>query len=261
MRTHRLLAATTLSVTAVALLAACGPEKSGGSDAAASAAASASASPLAATSSPAGPTPDEVLAKARAAGAKLGSVKITFSQAAPGGRTTGALSVDRAGNCTGTMTVEGSGGGQVVRNSDGDVWLKPDAAFLAGLDNPGGDTGLDDHWFLFPKAGANLGTEFTRFCDLALPVQETAGQAAFESPVATGIKAKALPVSVDGVNMLSFELFEGNKAGAPVLFSTDAEPRLLSLETGNGSNSMKFSEFDQPVRAVPPPSDQVIRTK
>ncbi|MFB7948740.1 hypothetical protein ACFC6L_27915 [Kitasatospora phosalacinea] len=260
MRTHRLFAATTLSVTAVALLTACGPEQSGGADAAASV--SAPASPLpASSSSPAGPTPDEVLAKARTAGAKLGSVKITFSQAAPAGRTTGALSVDRAGNCTGTMTVEGSGGGQVVRNSDGDVWLKPDAAFLAGLDNPGGDTGLDDHWFLFPEAGANLGVEFTRFCDLALPVQETAGQAAFESPVATGTKARALPVSVDGVNMLSFKLFEGNKVGAPVLFSTDAEPRLLSLETDNGSSSMKFSEFDQPVRAVPPPSDKVIRTK
>ncbi|MFC8718530.1 hypothetical protein [Kitasatospora sp. NPDC057198] len=254
MRTNRLLAATTLSVTAIALLAACGPEKSGGADAAAPA--STAASPRAASSAPTGPTPDEIVAKARAAGAKLGSVKITFTQAAPTGKASGVLSVDRAGNCVGTMTIEGSGGGQVIRNSSGDLWLKPDAEFISTLDVPDAAATLGDDWFLYPKE-TGAGADYARFCDLALPIQETAGQAAFEGAVTAG--GKALPMVVDGVNILGFKLFEGNKAGAPVLFSGDGEPRLLSLETDNNS-SMKFSEFDQPVRAVPPPSDEVIRT-
>ncbi|GLW54100.1 hypothetical protein [Kitasatospora phosalacinea] len=264
MRTNRLLAVTVLSVLGVTGLTACnsggGDDKKGDAAPAASAPASASA----AASEPAAGggleklTVAEITAKSRAAGAKLTSAKLVAKVTQEGTTMSASVAADSSGNCTGTIGIEGKGTADVRRTAD-KVWVKPDAEFFATV-IPNGDTPaaqkLVGKWLASSKADdiAN----FAEFCDMALTMQTKIGLNDDGTPDNTGTKSGTK--KVDGIDAILIVGKDDDGKPVDATIAAEGEPYLLTVDD-EAVNSMKFSDFNEPVQVTAPAADQVIDLK
>ncbi|QKW19864.1 hypothetical protein HUT16_13065 [Kitasatospora sp. NA04385] len=253
MRTNRLLAVTVLSVLGVTGLTACNSDEgdaapAASAPAATSASASASASPVAKGGGLEKLPVEDILKKTQAVGAKLTSVKLTAKADAPEGKMDAVVSADSAGNCAGTLVIEGQGKAEILRTSE-KVWVKPDAAFLKTLfpQNAAAAAKVGGKWLVSTKTDEVSG--LGEFCDTALEAQKEVGKEETGTVSGTG--------TVGGVQAVLLKLKSADGEDIEAAVANEGEPYLLSAKTSD-SGEMQFSDFDKPVKVTPPAADQVL---
>ncbi|MFB7948918.1 hypothetical protein ACFC6L_28840 [Kitasatospora phosalacinea] len=256
MRANRLLAVTVLSVLGVTGLTACNADGDGDEANAPAPAASAPPATAAAGSAAGGGLealpPEQVMDAVRAASGRLTSVKVTYDGA---GGIAGSVSADSSGNCTGSLGIEGQGGFEIVRTG-GTVWFKPDAEFVRTLAPdaaPGTVAATVGKWVAATRTSTgSLGD----FCDLALSTPKQSGLNDDGTPEG-GITTVGTR-QVDGIEAVVLEVRSAKHTGLPLeaVVAAEGEPHLLSVSSAG--RSLRYSDFDVPVRAVAPSPLEVV---
>ncbi|MFD7734690.1 hypothetical protein ACFV6F_30450 [Kitasatospora phosalacinea] len=262
MRAHRLLAVTVLSVLGVTGLTAChsgggGDRKGDAAPAAGTAAATAAVTAAAAAAGSAAGgglealPPEQVMDAVRAASGRLTSVKVTYDGA---GDVTGAVSADSSGNCTGSLHITGEGGFEIVRTG-GTTWFKPDAELVGRLAPGAGSAAAAavGKWVVGTRTSVS---SFGDFCDLALSTPKQSGLNDDGTPE-SGITTVGTRL-VDGVEAVVLEVRSAKHTGLPLeaVVADRGEPHLLSVSSAG--RSLRYSDFDVPVRAVAPSPLEVV---
>lgn len=160
------------------------------------------------------------------------------------------MAISKAGDCKGSMSVEGEGSFELIRNSQF-VFMKADAAFyrtqLKDLPKDQQDAALQQlpgHW-VKTKASAPDSKELAAMCDLSELLKQ------FD---------KSEGAKKDGVVQLSGQsaqkITTKTTDGTENLYvATTGEPYLLkAVETGTDASDVSFSGFNQPVDAKSPTS-------
>ncbi|MFD8593645.1 hypothetical protein ACFV1L_01420 [Kitasatospora sp. NPDC059646] len=196
---------------------------------------------------------DRIVAKSREADAGLTSLRGTVRLEQESGTLEYALSVDRDGACTGTVS---QGGVEAeVRRQGGTVWVKPPAAMLRAT-VPDAGPELADKWLT--NAGL-LGGLYAGYCDAVLRFATGGGPLKATDPVEWSRNA-VRPVGGTRAVILGFRP-EGAGQGGPGTMAIAAEgpPYLLAVDqAGKNPLAMRFDSFGEPVTVTPPPADQVV---
>ncbi|AWT45048.1 MULTISPECIES: hypothetical protein [Streptomyces] len=167
------------------------------------------------------------------------------------------LSLDRDGNCAGSLTM-GKGGGSVELVKRGrEVWMKPDAAFWkAQVPGPQGAAVAElfkDRYVHGTTADAML-KGMADTCDLA----------AFQKQVDSGVAddktlTKGEETTRDGTKVIPLKGREDGKDS--VLYVTSGSPHRLAEAAQKGAGTdvdLKFGDYDKPVPSKTPPADQTV---
>ncbi|MFF0392052.1 hypothetical protein ACFYS8_25685 [Kitasatospora sp. NPDC004615] len=230
-----------LGLAGVVSVAACEPDRAGGDDAASVAGAGGGLEDL---------TPEQVLEKARQAGAELTSLRGTIRQQRKAGTLEYSLSVTRDGDCTGTVSEDGVEA--EVRRHGGTVWVKPSASmFQAALPDAG--PALADKWL---TGTGELGKSYAGYCDLVFRLATGDGPL---KAVGEWTKTGVRPVSGTRAVFLGFRSGEGGPHGSSgtVAIAAEGQPYLLSAnETGDSATAIRFDAFGKPVEVTPPSADE-----
>ncbi|KDN85064.1 hypothetical protein KCH_31630 [Kitasatospora cheerisanensis KCTC 2395] len=199
-------------------------------------------------------TPDQIVAKSREADAGLTSLRGTVRLEQESGTLEYALSVDRNGACSGTVSQGGVDA--EVRRQGGTVWVKPPAAMLRAM-VPDAGPELADKWLT--NAGL-LGGLYAGYCDAVLRFATDGGPLKPADAVEWS-RTAVRPVGGTRAVILGFHPGGGAGQGGPgtVAIAADGPPYLLSVDQG-GKNAlaMRFDAFGEPVAVTPPPADQVV---
>ncbi|MDJ0380607.1 hypothetical protein [Streptomyces sp. G-G2] len=163
------------------------------------------------------------------------------------------MAISRSGDCRGTMTVDGEGSFELIRNSQY-VFLKADAAFyrtqMKDLPKEQADAALAQlpgHW-VKSKANAQDSKDLAQLCDLGELLKQ------FEKS-AGARKEGVVPLGGQQAAKLSTKTTDGTE---DLYVATTGKPYLLkAVETGKEPSEVSFSGFDQPVRAESPTGDVI----
>ncbi|WP_328966785.1 hypothetical protein [Streptomyces sp. NBC_00239] len=198
----------------------------------------------------------------RAAMSATTSMHMVAEVTDPTGTTALDLRFDVQGNCVGTVTPAGGSGHADIIKRGTDVWMKLDDALLRAQ-VPGGAAedaiALINGRYLHGTTGSVMLRDFAEFCDLDTYKKDFASK-----PVGERL-AKGSRTTVDGRPAITVtSRHDGETTTFQV--STEDKPYLLRLQgAGTGDDDRKqavFSDFDEPVRAVPPkPADSVDLSK
>ena len=167
------------------------------------------------------------------------------------------LSLDRDGNCAGTMRM-GSGGGsvEIVKRGD-EVWMKPDTAFWKAQ-VPGGQG--DEIAELFKNRYIHGSTNDTMLAGMA----DTCDLTSFQKDVTagssdTGRLTKGAETKVDGTDVIPLRgTSEGKRA---VLYVTSDPPHRMVRATQKGEGTdvtLSFSDYGKPVPSKTPSADESV---
>ena len=168
------------------------------------------------------------------------------------------LTLDRKGNCVGTLRMGGKGGSVELIKQGEQVWMKPDTAFWkAQVPGPQGDAVAQlfkDRYIHGTTKDAML-RGLSGTCDLN----------AFQQQVDTGPSSagksltKGAETTVDGTKVIPLTGTENGKQA--VLYVTSGSPHRLveATQKGHGTDTtLAFSDYDKPVpSATPSPSQSV----
>ncbi|MGW3285496.1 hypothetical protein ACWDR3_12735 [Streptomyces sp. NPDC001002] len=168
------------------------------------------------------------------------------------------LSLDRDGNCVGTMRM-GSGGGtlELVKRGE-EVWMKPDTAFWK-TQVPGsqGDAvaELFKNRYIHGSTNDSLLKGLSGTCDLTGFQKELyAGGSATDAPLAKGAETK-----IDGTKVTPLKRTQDGKR--TVLYVTSAAPHRLveATQKGDGTDmTLTFTEYGEPVPSATPAPDDTV---
>ena len=169
------------------------------------------------------------------------------------------LTLDRAGNCRGSVDLGPRGSVRIVKRGH-DVWLKPDAAFWKNQ-VPGRGAALASlvgNRYLKGTTDDPVLRDTTDVCDLDTFRQSISG--ATQQP-ATGL-TKGKPAKVDGAEVIPIT---GTQQGRTVTLDVAAtgKPypvRISIAERGaeNPETTLRFDGFDKPVPAATPSGAQSL---
>lgn len=167
------------------------------------------------------------------------------------------LSLDRDGNCAGTLRM-GSNGGSVDIIKQGDqVWMKPDTAFWkAQIPGSQGDAAAE----LFKNRYIHGSTHDTILKGMA----DTCDLTAFQKQADTGSSAgtpltKGAETTVEGTKVIPLKGTEGGKQ--VVLYVSSGSPHLLVQATQKGAGTdltLAFTDYDKPVPSRTPSPDESV---
>ncbi|MGV9450648.1 hypothetical protein [Streptomyces sp. NPDC003635] len=168
------------------------------------------------------------------------------------------LSLDRDGNCAGTMEMGADGGSVEIVKRGEEVWLKPDTAFWKAQ-VPGGEGAavaeLFENRYLHGSTEDALLKGMADTCDLN-NFQRDVGTGS--SPGATALK-KGEETTRDGTEVVPLT---GDLDGArTTLYVTSDAPHLLVEATQRGDGvdvTLAFSAYDEPVPSETPPADESV---
>ncbi|MFJ5921948.1 hypothetical protein ACIQF6_04970 [Kitasatospora sp. NPDC092948] len=237
-----------LGAAGVVAVASCEPDSAGGGDTAAVAGAAAGTG-----SGLEELTAEQILDRARQAGAGLTSLRGTVRMPEKSGTLEYSLSVGRSGDCTGTVS---EGGVEAeVRRQGGTVWVKPSDAMLR-LMLPDAGPELADKWL----TGAADLDRFSGYCDRLFGLATADGP--LKPAAATGwTKSGVRQVGGTRAVFLGFRTADGGPDSqvGTVAIADEGQPRLLSVdESGDGAVAMRFDAFDEPVAVTPPPAGLIV---
>ncbi|MET9365511.1 hypothetical protein ABZX93_31985 [Streptomyces sp. NPDC006632] len=169
------------------------------------------------------------------------------------------LTLDRAGNCRGSVGLGPRGSVQIVKRGS-DVWLKPDAAFWKN-EVPGGGSALASlvgGRYLKGTTNDPVLRTSTDVCDLDTFRQSIAG--ATQQP-ATGL-TKGKPTTVDGVAVIPVT---GTQQGRTITLDVAATgtpyPVRITIAKAGAKTpdaTIRFDGYDKPVPTATPPADQSV---
>ncbi|MDH6217418.1 hypothetical protein [Streptomyces pseudovenezuelae] len=167
------------------------------------------------------------------------------------------LSLDRDGNCVGTMRM-GSGGGTLELVKRGkEVWMKPDTAFWkAQVPGSQGDAVAE----LFKNRYIHGSTKDTMLkglsdtCDLTAFQKEVDTGSSTDAPLTKGAETK-----IDGTKVIPLKGTRDGKQA--VLYVTSAAPHRLveATEKGGGTDmTLTFTDYGKPVPSATPAPDETV---
>ncbi|MFF3909109.1 hypothetical protein ACFYZJ_24710 [Streptomyces sp. NPDC001848] len=165
------------------------------------------------------------------------------------------LTLDRAGNCAGTMTLGGHGGTVQIVKRGTDVWLKPDAAFWKA-EYPG-RRGIDlastfSNRYIHGTTTSNLLNGIASSCDL----RELQQVAKVSAP--TSVK-EGLATSLNGTRVVPLS-FKVNGFTSTLYVTTGKEHRLYrAAQKGPDTDlSLTFTGYNVPVPKTTPPASRTV---
>ncbi|MEU9097810.1 hypothetical protein [Streptomyces sp. NPDC048361] len=176
-----------------------------------------------------------------------------------GASTSFDLTLDRAGNCRGSVSLGPQGSVQIVKRGS-DVWLKPDAAFWKN-EVPGRGAALAQlvgDRYLKGTTDDPVLRNSTDVCDLDTFRQSLTG--ATQQPNAGLIKGK--PAKVDGIAVIPVT---GTQQGRTVTLDVAAAgtpyPVRITVAKAGAKTpdaTVRFDGFDKPVPTATPPAAQSV---
>ncbi|MGW4381682.1 hypothetical protein [Kitasatospora sp. NPDC004531] len=207
----------------------------------------------------------EILAKARAAGEKAPSVRMTLRMEQGSGAELITTSVARGGDCA----TEIGGGDPIQAGADAKaqqihILRKGDQSYMK-IESPVGAGGPADKWM---AGRGKAAVQMNSYCELALTMPETIGDmagAGGEWVAEAGTRINGVPAAVlryvPGAAAADLALDAEADSGSEIRIAVAAEgePYLLRAEmtTRAGRATMFFRDYGAPVTVTPPPADQV----
>lgn len=188
------------------------------------------------------PTKDVVAAAAKAMG-DLESVHIDADITTDGTEVVMDLSLSTAGNCEGSVAL--NGGGLEVLRVDGDGWFKADDAFW---ETQAPEQAAQIIELTGGKWVVDTTGEYTSFCDLEGFLDEIA------TPDDDEDYEKDGTAEVDGDDAVKIKSDDST-----TYVATDEPHHILKVEgSGDDDGEATFSEFDEDVEVEAPSDDEVI---
>ncbi|MGA4850783.1 hypothetical protein ACOBQB_32760 [Streptomyces sp. G5(2025)] len=172
------------------------------------------------------------------------------------------LTLDRDGNCAGTMKEAGGASLELVKRGD-KVWMKPDATFWR-TQVPGGDgkaaAELFKGRYIHGTTGDAMLKDVAEVCDLTEFQREIQDADAAEDADDTKSLKKGDPTTVDGIDVIPLTETEDGKKNT-MYIATEGKPYLVkSVERDDGDErtTTGFTDYGDPVPAgTPSPKESV----
>ncbi|WP_405506104.1 hypothetical protein OG323_04710 [Streptomyces cyaneofuscatus] len=167
------------------------------------------------------------------------------------------LTLDREGNCAGSVDMGEDGSVEIVKRAD-DVWLKPDKAFWETHVPIGGSTfdAILDGRYMKAKADDPRLITVTEVCDL-----DTFRELITDNPDATerGTLTKGRETEVNGTPVIPVTRTQGNER-LTVDVATEGEPYpvRITVRGADEEGAVSFSGFDRPVPAETPAASETV---
>ncbi|MFE3656086.1 hypothetical protein [Streptomyces sp. NPDC059165] len=166
------------------------------------------------------------------------------------------LSLDRAGNCAGTVSMGSKGSVEIIKRGE-TVWLKPDAAFWKSQVPGNGEEAhkLFGDRYLRGSTNDSVLEGLADVCDLDTFLDRLTGAEDTQVPLTKGAKTE-----VDGTPAIPVT---GKHAGRTLTLYVATEGkhypvRLVVTSAGAAKATVDFTDYDEPVpTATPPASDTV----
>lgn len=186
--------------------------------------------------------------------AKLESVHIAGSVTSDGSDVDLDLTLDRAGDCTGSIGVDG-GSAEIIRLDDA-TWFRPDEAFWEASTGSAEQAQLildavGDKWVEVPPEGDSLGD----VCDLDQILDQILTSSS-NDPKKDGTD------EVDGVEAvkLSREDDEDPDSTVTAWIAVEGKHYLLKYEKSGGQEpgSIVLTDFDEDIDVQAPPDDEIV---
>ncbi|MFG2135526.1 hypothetical protein [Streptomyces sp. NPDC048650] len=172
------------------------------------------------------------------------------------------LTLDQAGNCTGTISKGSYGRIDLVKRGD-QVWMKPDAAFWkTQLPGKAGDAAARKYQgrYLHGTADDTFLKSLATACDLKAFQKSAVGPS---SPPPSGHPtshlSKGRPTVQDGTRVLPVvKTTDGVVQTLYVAVDGTHYPRKLTAQANHQTGTILMSDYDRPVSSkTPPPGDTV----
>ncbi|WP_329335577.1 hypothetical protein OG866_16875 [Streptomyces sp. NBC_00663] len=167
------------------------------------------------------------------------------------------LTLDRDGNCVGSMTMGSHGGSVEIIKQGAEVWMKPDADFWKAQ-VPGGEgdavAELFKNRYIHGSTRDAMLKGMADTCDLTSFQKEVAGD---EDEAKT--LTKGAETTVDGTKVIPLKGMEDGKQ-AVLYVTSDAPHRLVkATQRGDGTDlTLTFTEYDKPVPTATPSADNSV---
>ncbi|MFJ5708118.1 hypothetical protein [Streptomyces sp. NPDC093105] len=209
---------------------------------------------------PGDPTRSDLLGRAIAATESAASVTLHTDGLSLMVPMKGRVSLDRRGNCTATMSYGSAGTVELIRNDDGDVYLRRDEALLRTQErhrSPDALQALVDQvggrWTRPPVDGPDAPVELALCDGVMLPAGLGNGWG--------DDSAKGETTTVDGRKALRL-VRPGGEGETTVHIAAEGPPYLLRVVTKGGETpgTTTYSHFDRPVEAKAPPAEDFAVT-
>lgn len=165
------------------------------------------------------------------------------------------LALDRAGDCTGTMTLGGHGGTVGIVKRASDVWLKPDASYWKAQypGRRGADlAGTFADRYIHGSTTSNLLKGIANTCDLR-QLQQVAA-----TPVPSSVRA-GLATTLNGTRVVPLT-YQVNGLTSTLYVTADKAHHLYrAAQKGPGTDlSLTFTDYDRPVTLKIPPANRTV---
>lgn len=160
------------------------------------------------------------------------------------------LSLDTAGECDGTISIDGATAS--VRSVGGTSYFKGDDTFWKAVAGPSADmivALVGDKWAKLPSSG----DAFSSLCDLDEFTKQLDDDSGTTDPKVVGTS------QVDGQEAL--ELQSTEEGGTVHVFVTTADPHYIlrmSKEGGADAGSLDFTDYGKPLSIEAPTGDEVV---
>jgi hypothetical protein len=219
-----------------------------------SAAPSAAPSTPAAAPSPTGPdlssmSGNQIDKAAADALAAVTSVKIDMTGTDDSDSIEAHLSLDNAGDCTGSMAMGAKGSFQILTTPQ-QTWIQPDTTFWTTMGGAHGAQAAElfkGRWLTGSKDDPDL-KDLADTCDL----KQLTSQVNQDGDQAT----KTGTDTVNGQPAVTLHIKSSDGTSGDLWVAAQGTP--YPLKGTNGGDKVAFSEFNQPVTVQAPPADQVI---
>ncbi|TQF03363.1 hypothetical protein E6W39_15415 [Kitasatospora acidiphila] len=264
MFSHRLVHSAVLCIALAGTVTACGGAKGGSSgqaaapvSATASSSVSASASATASGLDPYHLSARQILHASGKVMSGLSSMHVSGTATSDGQQVTLDLSADKAKDCTGKVTVSGTGAMDVLHNSAG-TWVRPDAAVWQSMAKQAGvpDSG--------PAVAELFKGRWLTGGDADPDLQETVGMCGLISDMADSFSKDGTnaivgdPTTIKGTPVISLLVSDGGSRST-LYIATQGQPYLLRVESNDSDpGTMDLGDFNKPLDVQAPPADQVI---
>ncbi|WP_326739957.1 hypothetical protein [Streptomyces sp. NBC_01022] len=167
------------------------------------------------------------------------------------------LTLDRAGNCNGSVDLGNSQGSALIVKRGDDIWIKPDADFWKNQVPNGGSTfaAILGNRYMRGSADDPRLSAVTRTCDLDT-FQKLVSDNANNN---TGTLNKGTKTTLGNASVIPLtRMRDGTTLTLDVAATGKPYPLRLTIK-GNGADAVVgFSAFDEPVPRTTPPPDETF---
>ncbi|MFI6647670.1 hypothetical protein ACIBI8_08545 [Streptomyces sp. NPDC050529] len=167
------------------------------------------------------------------------------------------LTLDRAGNCNGSVDLGNSQGSALIVKRGDDIWIKPDADFWKNQVPNGGSTfaAILGNRYMRGSADDPRLSAVTRTCDLDT-FQKLVSDNANNN---TGTLNKGAKTTLGDASVIPLtRMRDGTTLTLDVAATGKPYPLRLTIK-GNGADAVVgFSAFDEPVPRTTPPPDETF---